>query len=76
MTETRRVGISASAYDRLAAAAAAEGVSVRVYLERIAEGLAPGQDVSGARRAPAGAGPDPRLVALGVADPCGPVDGT
>ncbi|MFI9822051.1 hypothetical protein ACIHFC_16520 [Streptomyces sp. NPDC052013] len=63
MTETD-LRISTAAYARLAAAAAAEGVSVREYLERIADGS------RGHRGEPTAAGTetDLRLVLLGIGD--------
>ncbi|MEV8593836.1 hypothetical protein [Streptomyces sp. NPDC052012] len=62
MTETD-LRISTAAYARLAAAAAAEGVSVREYLERIADG-------SRGHGEPTAAGTeaDLRLVLLGIGD--------
>ncbi|WP_086565322.1 hypothetical protein [Streptomyces africanus] len=69
MPETRDLTLSAAAYDRFAAAAAAEGVSVRTYLERIAERTAGGLPGPGAQRAAAGPEADLRLVALGICDP-------
>ncbi|MFE0476443.1 hypothetical protein ACFW2V_33120 [Streptomyces sp. NPDC058947] len=69
MPETRDVTVSAAAYARLAAAAEAEGVSVRAYLERIAEGIDPERPGQETRRPAAGSGPDRRLVALGVGNP-------
>ncbi|MGI5380077.1 hypothetical protein ACQEV2_38675 [Streptomyces sp. CA-251387] len=54
--------ISTAAYDRFAAAAAAEGVSVREYVERIAEGLPEQRE----ERAVVRAETDLRLVLLGI----------
>lgn len=68
MPEARDLTISASAYDRLAAVAAAEGLSVRAYVERIAERTAHEPPGLVARGAAAGPEPDRRLVALGVDD--------
>lgn len=68
MSETRELRVSAAAYDRFAAAAAAAGVSVRAYLERIAEGLPHELPGSGARGTAAGPEPDRRLVVLGIRD--------
>ncbi|MFI8215046.1 hypothetical protein [Streptomyces sp. NPDC085932] len=69
MPETRELTISATAHAHFATAAAAEGVSVRTYLERLAERIAPEPAGPGARRTVAEAGPDRRLVELGVVDP-------
>lgn len=69
MPETRDLTISAAAYDRFAAAAAAEGVSVRAYLERIAERTAGGPPGPGAERVEGGPEADRRLVALGIGEP-------
>ncbi|MFF7790392.1 hypothetical protein [Streptomyces sp. NPDC007991] len=69
MPETTDLSISTAAYDRFAAAAAAEGVSVRAYLERIADRMAQGLPGHGADHAAARPEADPRLVALGIGDP-------
>lgn len=63
----RDLRVSTATYDRLAAAAAAEGVTVRAYLERLTEWIAPGQPghhVSAARPEA-----DLRLLSLGVGAP-------
>ncbi len=63
----RDVRVPTATYDRLAAAAAAEGVTVRAYLERLTEWIAPGQPghhVSAARPEA-----DLRLVSLGIDAP-------
>ncbi|TPQ15548.1 hypothetical protein [Streptomyces sporangiiformans] len=54
--------ISTAAYDRFAAVAAAEGVSVREYVERIADGLPEHREERAAVRAET----DLRLVLLGI----------
>ncbi|MEG8275395.1 hypothetical protein [Streptomyces sp. AHA2] len=64
----RDLRISSAAYDRLAAAAAAEGVTVRAYLEGLAARIA---RVPGHRLRAAGPEADLRLVALGIDDPGG-----
>ncbi|WP_397635164.1 hypothetical protein [Streptomyces albogriseolus] len=63
----RDVRVPTATYDRLAAAAAAEGVTVRAYLERLTEWIAPGRPghpVSAARPEA-----DLRLVSLGIDGP-------
>lgn len=63
----RDLRVSTATYDRLAAAAAAEGVTVRAYLEGLTEWIAPGRPghhVSVARPEA-----DLRLVSLGVDAP-------
>ncbi|MEV7083833.1 hypothetical protein AB0N88_35660 [Streptomyces sp. NPDC093516] len=69
MPETRELTLSASAYDRLAEVAAAEGMSVRAYVERIADRSAHEPPGPGARGAATGPEPDRRLTGLGVGDP-------
>lgn len=63
----RDLRVSTATYDRLAAAAAAEGVTVRAYLEGLTEWIAPGRPghhVSVARPEA-----DLRLVSLGIDAP-------
>lgn len=63
----RDLRVPTATYDRLAAAAAAEGVTVRAYLERLTEWIAPGRPghhVSAARPEA-----DLRLLSLGVDAP-------
>ncbi len=63
----RDLRVSTATYDRLAAAAAAEGVTVRAYLERLTEWIAPGQP--GHHVSVARSEADLRLVSLGIDAP-------